>query len=262
MENTFEGFKKMLISKISRFGVEISEKSETELKVEVDGDNYFYIDLKMPWDKFLETDDADILHNFHRTQIEIIEWVLKKDYTYETCKEKLLYVVRSASQLSDFDDTDSIISEQLGEDLYGVVFLKHPNFSEYLNREQIIDAPSIEQIIDEAKENTFKRGWCEAGQVHSDWNYKILVFNGHLSHYQFLISDWVDKELGDCFISFPSNRVALVLKFNEDTNWKDKVEGLEKFTEYIETCSLKSKMPLSTTIVQFKDKKYEFIAKA
>lgn len=260
MSINYEGFKNLLIEGLSNYEVELIV-GLWDLRVQLDKENYYCVDLKSPWDKFLQTADPEVLHNFLKTQVEVVEWLIKNDYSYATVKDKMIYAVRSSEQLKKLNSKEAIISEQLGEDLYGVVILDHSRFTEYFNRHQITDAPSIEQVIEDAKENTLKKGWAQETQTQVGEQFEILSFDDHISHLQFFQPSWLERKIGDCFITFPTNRVALVLKYESSIDWKDKVEGFDKLTKAMEECVSKSNLPLSNTIVHFSNNKYKFMSK-
>ncbi|MED2737293.1 hypothetical protein [Bacillus toyonensis] len=247
-------FKNIISERAIEIFGDVEEIESNKLRVELDNGTYIDIDLNEPWQKYLETNDEKVINNFIKMQNDIFLNLDQSDNTYESIKKSLLLTIRSTELIEALKSNGNIYKEQLGKNLNAVVISNQDTYSQVVTKSLYDDLPNKEELFDIARDNLLQKGWVGPSQTLNEDLFDLYIFEDreYNSHFQFFIREWMDKEFGNCYISFPSNNVALVLRLKQK-DWKSWIKCLEFYTKIVKKTFDESKSPLSPNIVEYKD---------
>ncbi|MGN5650761.1 hypothetical protein [Bacillus sp. Brlt_9] len=255
--NKLAVFKNIITEKALEIFGDIEEIESNIFRVVLDNGTYINIDLNKPWNKFLETKDETVITNFIKMQSDIFSNLEHTDKTYESLKKTLLLTIRSTELLDALNNKGKTFRRDIGKNLNAVVISNQNSYTQVVTKSLYDDLPNEEEIFETARENLLQKGWVGPTKTLNEDMFDLCIFEDRKfnSHYQFFIREWMDKHFGNCYIAFPSNNVAFVLRL-KDPSWKSWIKCLEFYSNIVKKTFDDAKSPLSHNIVEYKDGAY------
>lgn len=255
----FIDFKNSLKEQLAIKYTNIDDSEYWELKVPINDELVVKMELKEIWDKFEEDKDRTIITNFVLSQINRLRLLDLNNTTYEELKKSLLPLIRSKKNINaNYGEVDPI-QKDLDNEFHSVVFLDYADHTVILDKAISSSLPEDEEVYKDALNNLYSRGWEKESEKTGDESYEILAFNGsHSTHHQFFIKEWLENEVGECYIALPTNRIGLLLKIksNDCEEW---INNFSFFVNLVEEIYNEQPNPLSKSIIKFQNGKYEYL---
>ncbi|MCK2000249.1 hypothetical protein MZM54_02460 [[Brevibacterium] frigoritolerans] len=256
----YQSFKEILVKQFSGLFGKIDEKNEWELKVEVNNEMGVILNLKEAWKAYEKSGNITVLTKYINTQNDILMTLNTKERTYDDIKDFLIPTIRSKEFLNKMHIREEILQKNVAKDLQSVILFDQERITQILNRKDYPFLPNDEEIFALALENLMLKGWTGETQRYQKDPFDLLIFEekNHSSHYQFFIKEWLNKEIGDCYIAFPTHKIAMVLKVKSD-DWKDWIKCLNFFNKSVNKAHSEEPFPLSNTIIKYENGNYEVL---
>lgn len=256
----YQTFKEILVKQFSGLFGKITEKNEWEMKVEINDEMCVILNLKDAWMAYEKSGNIIVLTKFINTQNEILMTLDAKERTFADIKDFLIPTIRSNEFLNKMSIREEIMQKNVGKDLQSVILYDQERITQILNRKDYPSLPKDEEIFTLAIENLMLKGWTTESHRYEEEPFDLLIFEEktHSSHYQFFIKEWLNKEIGDCYIAFPTHKIAMVLRLKSD-DWKDWIKCLNFFNKAVNKAHSKEPFPLSNTIIKYENGNYEVL---
>lgn len=256
---SYENFKRM-ISEFLKLPI-LEDENPWILKIELKDELIIRMDLENVWKQYNQTGRAEILFSYIDTQKEGLMTLRSNFCDYDEIKESLIPTIRSSEFLDNLKTGKATIKNTLEKNLNAVIIYDHEKFTNIIDRNLYDFLPEDEIVFKDAIDNLIKKGWVKETTFLNNKLFDLYVFeerNNHSSHFQFFINEWMDKKFGDCFIAFPTNKIAMVLKV-KSTLRRDGIECLASFEKIVWNIYSKKEYPLSNVIIKYENGNHQFI---
>lgn len=260
LELTYEKFREIVENKISAMFPNIKHSNEWELKVLLSEELCLKVNLKDAWSQYEKTKNINVLLDFIKTQSDQLMCLDSNEKTFNDIKDNLIPSIRSTELLEKMNAFDYIIQRDIGKNLKSVILFDQERYTQVINKDLYPSLPSDEEVFEVAINNLKNRGWVPPSKIYSEEPFELFVFEEreYSSHYQFFIREWLDKEIGDCYISFPTNKIALVMKL-KTSDWRDWIKCLNFFSKTARKTFVEEAFPLSDVVIKYENGKYDIL---
>ncbi|MGF7535408.1 hypothetical protein AAGG74_17290 [Bacillus mexicanus] len=259
-EINYQEFKNM-ITKFIKLPIIESQGDPWVLKVKLTDELILKMELENIWNQYLKTREFSILLNYIQAQKEGLMSLQTNGNDYEELKGNLIPTIRSDKFIDNLKAGDNVIKKNIGGDLNALVILDEEKFTKTIDRELYDFLPEDCVVFKDAMNNLLQKGWIEETKLMINELFDLYIFEektNHSSHFQFFVNEWMDMRFGDCYIAFPTNKIALVLKL-KNIGWKDHIESLNYFEKVVRNIYISKEYSLSDTIIKYQDGKHELL---
>lgn len=260
-ELNYQSFIEIIKTELSNFFGDIIVSGERELKVNISKTMCMKINTNEVWKQYEQSGNIEVLSDFIQTQSDILMSLdpLEKS-SFGDIKKHLIPSIRSTEFLKQMKAEGHIIQKEIGKDLMSVILYDQERYTQLVNKELYPSLPNDKEVFKIAKENLLSRGWVGETHKFSEIPFDMFIFEErkHNSHYQFFIKEWVDTHIGDCYIAFPTNKIALVLKLKSD-DWKDWIRCINFFNNTVSKTYNEEAYPLSKNIIKYENGVYDIL---